>query len=162
MSDKKIEDFLYNKTLIYLGKFPSTKKGISQYLKNYTFKQSFKKKFNQSFNFNLICENIITKLETFNLINESQYLESLINFYGSKHYSIKQIKLTLQKKGFETDVIDIEFHTYMIENPDYEINNLKRFMKRKGIINLEVKDDINRIFKQGFSEKTIARLREII
>ena len=97
---KKADEYLYNEALKYLGKYPATKKKISEILE----KRLKSKKTNQKV---IFPENISKKVS---------------------------------------------------ENPDLELDILKRFILRKKLSKLETSELKKRLYQQSFSENSIYKV----
>ena len=100
---KNADEYLFNEAVKYLGKYPATKKKISEYLqKKIKNKKTYQRAiFPEGIDKDLLVEDIVTKLDELKMINESHYLESMFNYYQQSLFSIRKIKNKLYLKGFE-------------------------------------------------------------
>ena len=130
---KKADEYLFNEAIKYLGKYPATKKKISEILE----KKLRNKKIYQKINFpeNIskqeLIENIVQKLDELKIINERHFIETVFYYYEQSLFSIKKIRNKLFQKGFEQNLIEECISKKLSENPDLELDILKRFILRK-------------------------------
>ena len=119
------------------------------------------KKIYQKINFekysdkDLIIINVINKLDELKIINESHYLESMFNYYQKSLFSIRKIKNKLYQKGFDEKKIDEHISLQLQENPELEINILKKYIQKKKLENLEVTELKKKLYQQSFTESSI-------
>ncbi len=104
-------------------------------------------------------ENIITKMQNLEYINDERYKENLINKLKNQGKSTKQIKVKLLEKGLNTD-----FET----SDDDEIQQALLFIKKKTIgpyrqnNSQEMwKKDMQKMALAGFSYSAIKRVLKI-
>mgnify|MGYP001162164147 CR=1 FL=1 len=151
------EKFLFNAAIKYLGKYPATKKKVREQIrkelnKKKTYQKSF---FPENFNKEILINNIVSKLVDLKIINESHYLESMFNYYQQSLFSIRKIKNKLYQKGFDEKKIDEHISMQLQENPDLEIDILKKYIQKKKLGKLEVIELKKKLYQQSFSEKSI-------
>lgn len=157
---KDAHEYLYNVAVKYLGKYPATKKKIKEIL----HKKVRNKKIYQKVNFDeysdkdLIIINIINKLDELKIINESNYLESMFNYYLKSLFSIRKIKNKLYQKGFNEKDIDGHINIQLQENPELEVDIVKKYILKKKLENLELNDLKKKLFQQSFSENSIYKV----
>ena len=119
------------------------------------------KKIYQKINFekysdkDLIIINVINKLDELKIINESHYLESMFNYYQKSLFSIRKIKNKLYQKGFDEKKIDEHISLQLQENPELEINILKKYIQKKKLGKLEVTELKKKLYQQSFTESSI-------
>jgi SOS response regulatory protein OraA/RecX len=154
---KNAEEFLFHEAIKYLGKYPATKKKIEQYLqKKLRDKNIYKKAiFLDNMDKNILVESIVIKLDKLKIINEGNYLESMFNYYQQSLFSIRKIKNKLYQKGFDEKKIDEHVSMQLQENPDLEIDILKKYIQKKKLGKLEVIELKKKLYQQSFSEKSI-------
>jgi SOS response regulatory protein OraA/RecX len=157
---KEAYEYLFSEAVKYLGKFPATKKKLKEILQ----KKIRNKKIYQKVNFDkntdkdLLVMDIINKLDELNIIDESHYLESMFNYYQQSLFSIRKIKNKLFQKGFDEKKIDDYISNQLQENPELEIEILKKFMEKKKIISLETNELKKKLYQQSFSENSIYKI----
>ena len=157
---KKADEYLYNEAIKYLGKYPATKKKITEHLK----KKIRNKKIYQMTIFpddidkDELVNNIIIKLDKFKIINEALYLESMFNYYTRSLFSIRKIKNKLYQKGFDKKIIDEHISIQLQKNPKLEIEILKEYISKKNIEHLGSDELKKKLFQMSFSEDAIYNL----
>ena len=157
---KEAQEYLFNEAVKYLGKYPATKKKLKEILQ----KKIRNKKIYQKINFekysdkDLIIINVINKLDELKIINESHYLESMFNYYQKSLFSIRKIKNKLYQKGFDEKKIDEHISLQLQENPELEINILKKYIQKKKLGNLEVTELKKKLYQQSFTESSIYKI----
>ena len=154
------EKYLFNKAVIYLGKYPATKNKIKDYLqKKIKNKKIYQKAiFPENLSKDVIIENIVSRLDELKIINESNYLESMFNYYIQSLFSIKKIKNKLYQKGFDKKDIDEFVSSQLQENPDLETHILKKYIQKKNISNLDIFDLKKKLYQQSFTERSIYKI----
>ena len=97
---KKADEYLYNEALKYLGKYPATKKKISEILeKKLRNKKTYQKViFPENISKQELIENIVQKLDQLKIINERHFIETVFHYYEQSLFSIKKIKINSIKK----------------------------------------------------------------
>ena len=154
------EKYLFNKVIVYLGKYPATKKKIEEYLsKTIKNKKTYQRAiFVEGIDKSLLIENIIFKLDKLNMINEDLLLESTFHYYEQSLFSIKKIKYKLFLKGFEKKNIDSFINNKIEEDPDLELKILKKYIQKKNVLSLDTNDLIKKLYQQSFSEGSIYKI----
>ena len=139
---KKADEYLYNEALKYLGKYPATKKKISEILeKRLKNKKTYQKViFPENISKQELIDNILQKLDDLKIIDEKQFIETVFHYYEQSLFSIKKIKNKLYQKGFEQSLIEEYISKKVSENPDLELNILKRFILKKKLSKLETSE----------------------
>ena len=105
-----------------------------------------------------IIDGIIRRLDELKIINEDHFIESLFNYYQQSLFSIRKIKNKLFQKGFDQKSIDEFIDQKFNENPELEIEILKKYIKRKKLLNLDESDLKKKLYQQSFSENSIFRV----
>ena len=157
---KNADDYLFNEAVKYLGKYPATKKKISEYLqKKIRNKKTYQRAiFPEGIDKDLLVEDIVAKLDELKMINESHYLESMFNYYQQSLFSIRKIKNKLYLKGFEQKKID-EFISHQLqESPELELNILKKYIVKKKLENIDKIELKKKLYQQSFSESSIYKM----
>jgi len=154
------EKYLFNKAVTYLGKYPATKNKIKEYLqKKIKNKKIYQKAiFPENLSKDIIIENIVSRLDELKIINESNYLESMFNYYIQSLFSLKKIKNKLYQKGFDKKDIDEFVSSQLQENPDLETHILKKYIQKKNISNLDIFDLKKKLYQQSFTERSIYKI----
>ena len=157
---KKADEYLYNEALKYLGKYPATKKKISEILeKRLKNKKTYQKViFPENFSKQELIDNILQKLDDLKIIDEKQFIETVFHYYEQSMYSLKKIKNKLYQKGFEQSLIEEYISKKVSENPDLELDILKRFILKKKLSNLETSELKKKLYQQSFSENSIYKV----
>lgn len=154
------EKYLFNEAIKYLGKYPATKKKIEEFLhKKLKDKKTYNKAiFPKDTEKNNLVKNIVFKLDELKIINESHYLESMFHYYQRSLFSIRKIKNKLYEKGFDEKKIDEHISFQLEENPELEIDILKKYIQKKKLENLEANELKKKLFRQSFSENSIYKI----
>ena len=157
---KNAEDFLFQEAIKYLGKYPATKKKIEEYLqKKIKNKKTYQKAiFPENIEKNDLVKNTISKLDELKIMNESDYLESMFNYYKESLFSIRKIKNKLYQKGFDEKKIDEHISFQLQENSELEIDILKKYIQKKKIRDLEKNELKKKLYQQSFSESSIYKI----
>ena len=157
---KNADEYLFNEAVKYLGKYPATKKRINEYLqKKIKNKKTYSRAiFPEGIDKDKLIEDIVDKLDELKIINEDRYLDSMFNYYEQSLFSIKKIKNKLYQKGFDQKSIDEYISGKLYEDPDFELEILKKYIKKKKISNLEISDLKKKLYQQSFSENSIYKL----
>ncbi len=105
---KKADEYLYNEALKYLGKYPATKKKISEILKKrLKNKKTYQKViFPENISKQELIDSIVQKLDNLKIIDEKQFIETVFHYYEQLLFSLKKIKNKLYQKGFEQSLIE--------------------------------------------------------
>ena len=157
---KKADEYLYNEALKYLGKYPATKKKIFEILeKKLRNKKTHQKViFPENTSKQELIASIIQKLDELKIINEMHFIEAVFHHYEQSLFSIKKIKNKLYQKGFEQSLIDNYVSKKVSENPDLELDILKRFIIRKKLSNLDTDELKKKLYQQNFSDNSIYKV----
>ena len=156
---KDANEYLYNEAVKYLGKYPATRKKIKEYLqKKIKNKKTYARAiFPEGVNKEEMIDYIVGRLDELKIINEDHFIESLFNYYQQSLFSIRKIKNKLFQKGFDQKFIDEFVNQKLNENPELEIEILKKYIIKKKLGNLEETDLIKKLYQQRFSENSIFR-----
>ena len=157
---KKVDEFLFNEAVKYLGKYPATKKKISEILKRkLKNKKTFQKViFPENISNQEIIDKTVQKLDELKIINEEHFIETVFHYYEQSLYSLKKIKNKLYQKGFDQSLIEEYVSKKVSENPDLELDILKRFIFRKKLSKLETDELKKKLYQQSFSERSIYKI----
>ena len=157
---KDANEYLYNEAVKYLGKYPATRKKIKEYLqKKIKNKKTYARAiFPEGVNKEEMIDYIVGRLDELKIINEDHFIESLFNYYQQSLFSIRKIKNKLFLKGFDQKFIDEFVNQKLNENPELEIEILKKYIIKKKLGNLEETDLIKKLYQQRFSENSIFRV----
>ena len=157
---KKADEYLYNEALKYLGKYPATKKKISEILdKRLKNKKTYQKViFPENISKQELIDSIVQKLDDLKIIDEKQFIETVFHYYEQSLFSLKKIKNKLFQKGFEQSLIEEYISKKVSENPDLELEILKRFILRKKLSKLETSELKKKLYQQSFSENSIYKV----
>ena len=154
------EKYLFNQATKYLGKYPATRKKIKEYLKKKISNKKIYLKiiFPEDIEKDIIIQNVVSKLDELKVINEKHYLESMFHYYQQSLFSIKKTKNKLYQKGFDQKNIDDFILFKLHENPELEIDIIKKYMQKKRLENLEVSELKKKLYQQSFSENSIYKV----
>ena len=157
---KDANEYLFNEAVKYLGKYPATRKKIKEHLQKKiknkkTYAQAI---FPEGVNKDEIIDGIVRRLDELKIINEDHFIESLFNYYQQSLFSIRKIKDKLFQKGFDQKSIDEFIGQKFYENPELEIEILKKYIVKKKIADLEESDLKKKLFQQSFSDNSIFRV----
>ena len=157
---KDANEYLFNEAVKYLGKYPATRKKIKEHLqKKINNKKTYARaRFQEGINKEKIIDDIVERLNELKIINEDQFIESLFNYYQQSLFSIQKIKNKLFQKGFDQKAIDEFIDQKFYENPEIEIEILKKYIIKKKLGNLEEPDLKKKLYQQSFSENSIYRV----
>ena len=157
---KKADEYLFNEAVKYLGKFPATKKKITEILeKKLRNKKTYIKIiFPENISKQELIDNIVQKLDQLKIINERHFIETVFHYYEQSLFSIKKIKNKLYQKGFDQGLIEEYVSKKVSENPDLELDILKKFISRKKLTKLESSELKKKLYQQSFSENSIYKL----
>ena len=100
---KKVDEFLFNEAVKYLGKYPATKKKISEILKRkLKNKKTFQKViFPENISNQEIIDKTVQKLDELKIINEEHFIETVFHYYEQSLYSLKKIKIKTKQTSFK-------------------------------------------------------------
>jgi len=157
---KDANEYLFNEAVKYLGKYPATRKKIKEHLqKKMKNKKTYARAiFPEEINKEEMIDSIVGRLDDLKIINEDHFIESLFNYYLQSLFSIRKIKNKLFQKGFDQKAIDEFIDQKFYENPEIEIEILKKYIIKKKLGNLEEPDLKKKLYQQSFSENSIYRV----
>ena len=157
---KDANEYLFNEAVKYLGKYPATRKKIKEYLqKKIKDKRTYTRAiFPEGVDKEEMVDSIVGRLDELKIINEDHFIESLFNYYQQSLFSIRKIKNKLFQKGFDQKAIDEFIDQKFYENPELEIEILKKYIIKKRLGNLEEPDLKKKLYQQSFSENSIFRV----
>ena len=157
---KDANEYLFNEAVKYLGKYPATRKKIKEHLqKKIKNKKTYVRViFPEGINKEEMIDNIVKRLDELKIINEDHFIESLFNYYQQSLFSILKIKNKLFQKGFDQKSIDEFIDQKFNENPELEIEILKKYIIKKNLVKLEETDLKKKLYQQSFSENSIFRV----
>jgi len=148
--------------IYYLSKFSSSKSNLERILNNKIRRLKIEK--NDKYLLYDSVKDIITKLEENNFINDNNYALSKIRAFALQGKSKIFIKSYFTKKGIEKNIISKSLDEYELENPAWEINSAKIFIRKKRLIKTaENKEKIlSKMARAGYSyDMSIKTLDEI-
>jgi len=157
---KDANEYLFNEAIKYLGKYPATRKKIKEYLqKKIKNKKTYARViFPEGVNKEEMIDVIVGRLDELKIINEDHFIESSFNYYQQSLFSIRKIKNKLFQKGFDQKSIDEFIDQKFNENPELEIEILKKYIIKKKLGSLEESDLKKKLYQQSFSENSIFRV----
>ena len=157
---KKADEYLFNEAIKYLGKYPATKKKITEILENkIRNKKTYQKViFPENISKQELIEDIVQKLDEMKIINEMHFIETVFHYYEQSLFSIKKIKNKLYQKGFEQNLIEEYISKKVSENQNLELDILKKFIIKKKLSNLETGELKKKLYQQSFSENSIYKV----
>ena len=144
----------------YLSKFDSSKKNLERILKNKIQRSTDLEKKEKYFLYKNI-QKIIDDLESNKFINDKNYAESKLRLYTSIGKSRNYIINYLIVKGIEKKIINEIIENYESDNPDWEVDSIEKFIRKKNIdLNDETKKEKNfsKLSRAGFSYNLIKKL----
>ena len=157
---KDLNEYLFNEAIKYLGKYPATCKKIKEHLqKKIKDKKTYARAiFPEGVDKEEIIDGIVDRLDELKIINENHFIESLFHYYQQSLFSIRKIKNKLFQKGFDPKAIDEFVDQKFYENPELEIEILKKYIIKKKLNELEEPDLKKKLYQQSFSENSIFRV----
>ena len=157
---KDANEYLFNEAVKYLGKYPATRKKIKEHLKRkIKNKKTYTRAiFPDGINKEEMIDGIVRRLVELKIINEDNFIESLFNYYQQSLFSIRKIRNKLFQKGFDQKSIDEFIDQKFYENPELEIEILKKYIVKKKLVNLEESDLRKKLYQQSFSENSVFRV----
>ena len=157
---KDLNEYLFNEAIKYLGKYPATCKKIKEHLKKkIKDKKTYARAiFPEGVDKEEIIDEIVDRLDELKIINENHFIESLFHYYQQSLFSIRKIKNKLFQKGFDPKAIDEFVDQKFYENPELEIEILKKYIIKKKLNELEEPDLKKKLYRQSFSENSIFRV----
>ena len=137
----ELDEFLFNKSISYLGRYPATKKKLATHLEKKIKSKRYSYKYKVSDEeLRDAIEQVIERLVELKILNEKHYLESLFNYYCRSMFSINKMKNKFYVQGFEKNDVDEFLSNAIFENPDLEFDLLVNFVKKK---KLGIDDELN-------------------
>ena len=135
---KDANEYLYNEAIKYLGKYPATRKKIKEHLQKkmknkITYARAL---FPEGVNKEEMIDDIVVRLAKLKIINEDHFIDSLFNYYQQSLFSIRKIKNKLFQKGFDQKSIDEFIDQKFNENPELEIEILKKYINKINLVKL--------------------------
>ena len=157
---KDANEYLFNEAIKYLGKYPATQKKIKEHLqKKMKNKKTYARAiFPEGINREEMIDDIVRRLDELKIINEDHFMESLFNYYHQSLFSVRKIKNKLFQKGFDQKAIDEFINQKFHENPELEIEILKKYIIKKKLGNLKELDLKKKLYQQSFSYNSIFRV----
>ena len=97
---KKADEYLFNEAIKYLGKYPATKKKISEILeKKLRNKKTYQKViFPENISKQELINNIIQKLAELKIINERHFIKQYFIIMSNPYFLSKKLKINYFKK----------------------------------------------------------------
>ena len=136
---------LFRYAIDYLSKFSSSKANLERILKGKIRRLKLEKK-DKHILYSSIND-ILTKLENNNFINDSQYSSSKIRNFIFQGKSKMFIKSYLFQKGVDTLIINNSLEECKLENNNWEEEAAKTFVRKKNLSN-----------EKEFREKNLAKM----
>tara|TARA_B100001123_G_C15295634_1_gene1019079 strand:- start:107 stop:586 length:480 start_codon:yes stop_codon:yes gene_type:complete len=148
MNDK---NQLFKYAIDYLSKYNSSKDNLKRILNKKVSRMKIEKKY--KFELYNSIPNILIKLEKNKFIDDLNYSLSKIRFFISIGKSRIYIKNYLFQKGISTNIIANSLEENDKENPDWEINSARIFIKKKNFTNSikEKEKNLSKMARAGFS-----------
>ena len=155
--------FLKKYAVQYLSKYDSTKKNLERVLKNKIIRINDIKKYEKLMLYKSISK-VIEELESKQIINDKRYTDTKILSFASQGKSKNFITSYLLHKGIEKSLINNTFKDFELDNPDWEYESAKIFVRKKRLgvkhsNNLE--KDLAKMARAGFNYKIIKEILEI-
>jgi hypothetical protein len=82
----------------------------------------------------------------------------MFNYYQQSLFSIRKIKNKLFLKGFDQNKIDEFIELQLQENPEMEIDIIKKYIIKKKLKGLEATTLKKKLYQQYFSENSIFKV----
>ena len=137
----------------YLSKYDSTKKNLERVLRNKIRRINNANKDEKLILFKLIFK-IIEELESKQIINDERYTDTKILYFSSQGKSKNFIKNYLLQKGIEKNLINSTLKDFELNNPDWEFESAKIFVRKK-ILNFNDKKNkeknLGKMSRAGFN-----------
>ncbi|MDC1316088.1 RecX family transcriptional regulator [Alphaproteobacteria bacterium] len=154
----ELDEFLYNKSISYLGRYPATKKKLTTHLEKKIKSKRYSHKYKVSNeDLDYAIKQVIERLVNLRVLNEKNYLESLFNYYCRSMFSINKMKNKFYVQGFEKNDTDEFISNAIFENPDLEFDILVSYVKKKKLKTEEQLIFRKKLFQAGFNNETIIR-----
>ena len=145
--------FLKKYAIQYLSKYNSTKKNLERILKNKIKRINNVQKNEKLVLFKSIFK-IIEELESKQIINDKRYADTKILSFASQGKSKNFITSYLLHKGIEKSLINNTFKDFELDNPDWEYESAKIFVRKKILgLNIEKNKEKNlaKMSRAGFN-----------
>lgn len=134
----------------YLSKYSSTKRNLEIILKKKIMRMQIEKK-DRYILYQYIPE-IILKLEKNKLIDDQNYALSKMRLFVSQGKSKLYVKNYFLQKGIDKIILLESIEKYEQENPNWEYDAGKNFIRKKKLINsLEYEKNLARMARAGFN-----------
>ena len=136
----------------YVSKYESTKKNLEKVLKNKIIRIKDIKK-NEKFVLYKSIFKIIEELESKQIISDKRYPDTKILSLASQGKSKNFITSYLLHKGIEKNLINNTFKEFELDNPDWEFESAKIFVRKKILgLNIEKNKEKNlaKMSRAGF------------
>ncbi len=149
----KNTDFIKKYALSYLSKYDTSKKNLLRILVNKVKRMKIEKREKN----NLIIEinNLLFNLESKNLINDKNYSENKFSNFCNQGKSKRYIVNYLILKGVELNLINEIIKDLNINQPLWEINSARIFVRKKGLgkskENEILQKDLGKMARAGFN-----------
>ena len=144
----------------YLSKYDSTKKNLERVLKNKIRRMNNIKKKEKFILYQSIFK-IIEELESKQIINDKRYTDTKILYFSFQGKSKNFIKNYLLQKGIEKNLINITLKNFELNNPDWEFESAKIFVRKK-ILNFNDKKNkeknLAKMSRAGFDYNTSKKM----
>ena len=146
----------------YLSKYSSSKANLEKILKN-KIRKSDNDKQSKFLLYNSIQE-IIEKLEKNTLINDLNYCSSKIRNFAFQGKSELFVKSYFIQKGIDKNDIKNVLEKFANENPDWELESAKVFVRKKRISNLDnnKQKNLSKLARAGFNYSICSKVFEDI
>ena len=145
--------FLKKYAVQYLSRYDSTKKNLERVLKNKIRRINNIKKNEKLILYESIFK-IIEELEYKKIINDKKYTDTKILYFSSKGKSKNFIKSYLLQKGIEKNLINNTFKDFELNNPHWEFESAKIFVKKNRLgLNIEknIEKNLAKMSRAGFN-----------
>ena len=137
----------------YVSKYESTKKNLEKVLKNKIIRIKDIKKNEKLMLYKSIFK-IIEELESKQIISDKRYTDTKILSLASQGKSKNFITSYLLHKGIEKSLINNTFKDFELDNPDWEYESAKIFVRKKILgLNIEKNKEKNlaKMSRAGFN-----------
>ena len=114
----------------YLSKYDSTKKNLERVLRNKIRRINNANKDEKFILYKSIFK-IIEELESKQIINDKKYADTKILYFSTQGKSKNFITSYLLHKGIEKSLINNIFKDFELDNPDWEYESAKIFVRKK-------------------------------
>ena len=144
--------FIKKYAVQYLSKYDSTKKNLERVLKNKIRRMNDIKKKEKFILYQSIFK-IIEELESKQIINDKRYADTKILYFSFQGKSKNFIKNYLFQKGIEKNIINSTLKDFELNNPDWEFESAKIFVRKKRLgLNIEKNKEKNlaKMSRAGF------------